>query len=58
MTPSRLVLLTGGALLATCVFIGAIVAVLHWKEKVSPRFIITVPSNFLFSVPGRTHAEW
>ena len=38
LTPSKLVLLTGGALLATCVFIGALVAVLHWKEKVRLKF--------------------
>ncbi|CAB4001548.1 Hypothetical predicted protein [Paramuricea clavata] len=33
VTPSRLFLLTGGALLATCVFIAALVGVLHWREK-------------------------
>jgi integrin alpha FG-GAP repeat containing protein 1 len=34
VTPSRLFLLTGGALLATCVFIAALVGMLHWREKV------------------------
>ena len=34
VTPSKLLLLTGGALLATCVFIATLVGILHWKEKV------------------------
>ncbi|XP_028410078.1 T-cell immunomodulatory protein-like [Dendronephthya gigantea] len=37
VTPSKLVLLTGAALLATCVFIGALVGILHWKEKKEDR---------------------
>ena len=37
ITPSRLVILTGGALLATCVFIATLVGVLHWREKKEDR---------------------
>ncbi|XP_029634451.1 T-cell immunomodulatory protein [Octopus sinensis] len=33
VTPSRLVLLTGAALLGTCAFITAVVAILHWRER-------------------------
>ncbi|XP_046842112.1 T-cell immunomodulatory protein-like [Xenia sp. Carnegie-2017] len=37
ITPSKLVLMTGGALLATCVFIGALIGILHWQEKKEDR---------------------
>ncbi|XP_046550533.1 T-cell immunomodulatory protein-like [Haliotis rubra] len=33
LTPSRLVLLTGAALLGTCGFIAGIVGILHWRER-------------------------
>ncbi|GAB1599347.1 T-cell immunomodulatory protein-like [Argonauta hians] len=33
VTPSRLVLLTGAALLGTCAFISIVVGILHWREK-------------------------
>lgn len=35
VTPSRLVLLTGAALLGTCAVIAAVVGILHWRERVS-----------------------
>lgn len=34
ISPSRLVLLTGAALLGTCGFLAGIVGILHWREKV------------------------
>jgi predicted membrane-bound spermidine synthase len=34
ITPSRLVLLTGAALIGTCGFLAGIVGILHWREKV------------------------
>ncbi|KAK3085956.1 hypothetical protein FSP39_011271 [Pinctada imbricata] len=37
VTPSRLVLLTGAALLGTCGFIAGIVGILHWREKVEDK---------------------
>lgn len=33
VTPSRLVLLTGAALLGTCAVIAAVVGILHWRER-------------------------
>ncbi|XP_041376450.1 T-cell immunomodulatory protein-like [Gigantopelta aegis] len=36
-TPSRLVLLTGSALLGTCGFIAAIIGLLHWRERVEDK---------------------
>ncbi|WAR11578.1 TIP-like protein [Mya arenaria] len=35
--PSRLMLLTGAALLGTCGFIAGLVAVLHWRDKVEDK---------------------
>ncbi|XP_052222506.1 T-cell immunomodulatory protein-like isoform X2 [Dreissena polymorpha] len=35
--PSRLMLLTGAALLGTCGFIAGIVAILHWRDRVEDR---------------------
>ncbi|GFN89821.1 T-cell immunomodulatory protein [Plakobranchus ocellatus] len=37
VTPSRLVLLTGVSLLGTCAFIGIIVALLHWRERMEDK---------------------
>nr|AVP12661.1 T-cell immunomodulatory protein [Littorina littorea] len=37
VTPSRLVLLTGASLLGTCAFIAAIIALLHWRERVEDK---------------------
>ncbi|RUS81459.1 hypothetical protein EGW08_010757 [Elysia chlorotica] len=37
VTPSRLVLLTGVSLLGTCAFIGIIVALLHWRERIEDK---------------------
>ncbi|XP_033753779.1 T-cell immunomodulatory protein-like [Pecten maximus] len=37
VTPSKLVLLTGAALLGTCGFLAAIVGILHWREKVEDK---------------------
>lgn len=37
ITPSRLVLLTGAALIGTCGFLAGIVGILHWREKVEDR---------------------
>lgn len=35
LTPSNIVLLTAIALIGVCVFILAIIGILHWQEKVS-----------------------
>ncbi|XP_076113083.1 T-cell immunomodulatory protein-like isoform X4 [Mytilus galloprovincialis] len=37
ITPSRLVLLTGAALLGTCGFLAGIVGILHWREKIEDK---------------------
>lgn len=37
VTPSKLVLLTGAALLGTCGFLAAIVGILHWREKIEDK---------------------
>lgn len=37
ITPSRLVLLTGAALLGTCGFLAGIVGMLHWREKIEDK---------------------
>lgn len=37
ITPSRLLLLTGAALIGTCGFLAGIVGILHWREKVEDR---------------------
>ncbi|KAL3859721.1 hypothetical protein ACJMK2_009923 [Sinanodonta woodiana] len=37
VTPSRLMLLTGAALLGTCGFIAGIVGILHWRDKVEDK---------------------
>ncbi|KAK6186117.1 hypothetical protein SNE40_008215 [Patella caerulea] len=37
ITPSRLVLLTGAALLGTCGFIAIIVGILHWRDRVQDK---------------------
>lgn len=36
LTPSNIVLLTAIALIGVCVFILAIIGILHWQEKVRP----------------------
>lgn len=43
LTPSNIVLLTAIALIGVCVFILAIIGILHWQEKVS---LI----NYIFSI--------
>ncbi|OWF55227.1 T-cell immunomodulatory protein [Mizuhopecten yessoensis] len=37
VTPSKLVLLTGAALLGTCGFLAMMVGILHWREKVEDK---------------------
>lgn len=37
VTPSRLMMLTGAALLGTCGFIAGIVAALHWRDKIEDK---------------------
>lgn len=37
LTPSNIVLLTAIALIGVCVFILAIIGILHWQEKVRSR---------------------
>ncbi|KAK3597568.1 hypothetical protein CHS0354_018163 [Potamilus streckersoni] len=37
VTPSRLMLLTGAALLGTCGFVAGIVGILHWRDKVEDK---------------------
>ncbi|XP_060587472.1 T-cell immunomodulatory protein-like [Ruditapes philippinarum] len=37
VTPSRLMMLTGAALLGTCGFIAGIVGVLHWRDKIEDK---------------------
>lgn len=45
--PSRLMMLTGAALLGTCGFIAGIVGILHWRDKVSHQREIVLQSLYL-----------